>query len=287
MTHTLINGDCFDVLPDAGQFDCVFCDPPDNIGLGYEHYNDKRAEAEYVEFLDNLVTFTTPSAPIVWISFNSRWVLELGHIVRAFLKRHKDWEWKPCVQVFTFGQHNKHDLGNNHRPLWRLKRKDAPLYPEAIKVPSWRERHGDKRAKPGGRVPGDVFDHQYPSPQTNKIGSWLSAAYDDPTAGQDFKRDIDEWFETHNGDVFDFPRVTGNSKQRCDWHPTQLAEDLVERCIKLSTSEGQHVLDAFGGTGTTLRVCKKINRSCTLIELDPLYCRKIAEEHPEVLSKAA
>jgi hypothetical protein len=40
-------------------------------------------------------------------------------------------EAKPCVQVFTFGQHNHHDLGNNHRPLLRLRRPDAPLYPDA------------------------------------------------------------------------------------------------------------------------------------------------------------
>ena len=61
--------------------------------------------------------------------------------------------------------------------------------------------------------------------------------------------------------------------------PTQLNEGLVERCIKFSTREDQSVLDPFGGTGTTLRVCKQIKRRCTLVELSPGYCLNIAAEH--------
>jgi DNA modification methylase len=83
-------------------------------------------------------------------------------------------------------------------------------------------------------------------------------------------------------DVWEFPRVTGNSKQRRPYHPTQLNEGLVERAIKLSTEEGDVVCDPFGGTGTTLRVCKRINRVCHLIELDTGYCDKIAEEHDDI-----
>jgi DNA modification methylase len=177
------------------------------------------------------------TAPTVWLSFNARWTIDVGSIICDFLHRTDEWECKPCVQTFTFGQHNKHDFGNNHRPLWRLKHKDAPIYPDQIRVPSWRQLNGDKRANPEGRVPGDVFD---------------------------------------------FTRVTGNSKQRRAWHPTQLNEELVERCLLSSTLPGDHVLDPFGGTGTTLRVCKKISRRCTLIEIDQSYCDKIVEEHPDV-----
>lgn len=79
-------------------------------------------------------------------------------------------------------------------------------------------------------------------------------------------------------DVFDFPRVTGNSKQRRAWHPTQLNEKLVERCLLLTTQEGDHVLDIFAGTGTTGRVCRSIGRKCTLVEKSPFYCDKMREE---------
>lgn len=226
-------GDCLEVLPTLPKAQVIFYDPPDNIGLKYETYDDRLPDREYVFLLDRWVNRFIAHAGIVWISFNSKWTAQMGSIVCNLLEQNEGLEFKPCVQTFTFGQHNHHDLGNNHRPLWRLRWNTAPLYPDQIRVPSWRQIHGDKRADPRGRVPGDVFD---------------------------------------------FPRVTGNSKQRRRWHSTQLNEDLVERCIKLSTKEGDHVIDPFGGTGTTLRVCKRINRSCSLIELDSGYCEKIAQE---------
>ena len=40
--HTLINADCLDYLNGNSQtWTTCFCDPPDNIGLGYQTYKDK------------------------------------------------------------------------------------------------------------------------------------------------------------------------------------------------------------------------------------------------------
>lgn len=234
----IIQANCVEWLRnDARRWDCIFADPPDGIGLKYDAYNDKTSRDDYVDLLDNWLTLFALKAHCVWFSYNAKWTFEVGAVVTRLLGIYGHiLEAKPCVQTFTFGQHNSNDLGNNHRPLVRLRWNDAPLYPEAVRVPSWRQLNGDKRADPRGRIPGDVFD---------------------------------------------FPRVTGNSKQRRKWHPTQLNEGLVERCLLLTTREGDYVLDPFGGTGTTLRVCKRINRNCTLIELDPGYCAKLREEHGE------
>jgi DNA modification methylase len=238
MKYQVINGDCLYVLRTVKPVDCIFADPFDNIGLGYDTYKDRMPDHEYLKFLQDVLELCVLKSKVVWWSFNVKWTFAMGRIFENLIYQYaaspRKLVGKACQQVFTFGQHNKHDLGNNHRPLWRLMWDDAPLYPEQIKVPSWRQLNGDKRAAAGGRVPGDVFD---------------------------------------------FPRVTGNSKQRRDYHPTQLHEGLVERAIKLTTKEGDRVLDPFGGTGTTLRVCKQIKRRCTLIELDPMYCKKIAQEH--------
>ena len=190
-------------------------------------------EWQYVDWMHHCVDMFCENAPVVWVSFNSRWLLQFARVFRDIAYVH-NYEFKPCVQTFTFYQHNSKGLGNAHRPLWRLKHPEAPEYPEQIKVPSWRQQNGDKRAKAGGKVPGDVFD---------------------------------------------FPRVTGNSKQRRSWHPTQLHEGLVERCIKLNTLEDAWVTDPFAGTGTTLRVCKRINRNCILIDSDKNYIERLREEH--------
>jgi len=235
MTHRLINANCLDFLNgNRDYWTTIFADPPDNIGLGYKTYKDKLPDPLYVDLLSTWLHLFVYKAKTVWLSFNARWTFELGRIVAGLLDCTSGLEAKPCVQTFTFGQHCHHDLGNNHRPLWRLRWHDAPLLPDAIRVPSWRQENGDKRADPRGRVPGDVFD---------------------------------------------FTRVVGNSKQRRPWHPTQLNEGLVERCIRFTTPPGEPVLDPFGGTGTTLRVCKRTDNPCTLVEIDPGYCAKIAEEH--------
>lgn len=288
VSYQLINGNCLDVLKTIEPVKCIFADPFDNIGLGYNQYKDVMPEDKYLQFLEDVLWAAVYKADIVWWSFNAKWTFAMGRIFERLIKEHDrpgchKLVGKACVQVFTFGQHNKNDFGNNHRPLWRLMWEDAKLYPENVKVPSWRQRNGDKRAAPGGRVPGDVLDFQYPE----LSGSVTTHEYDKTSKGLEGPKVSVDHEEVWPGDVMDFPRVTGNSKQRCDWHPTQLHEELVERCILMSTEPGDKVADPFGGTATTYRVCKKIERSCTLIELDADYCDRISKDHGIPIRKAA
>lgn len=79
-------------------------------------------------------------------------------------------------------------------------------------------------------------------------------------------------------DVWDVPRVVGNSSERHPWHSTQHPELLMERVIKFSTVEGDKIIDIFGGTGTTLYVANRLNRDCDICEISPFYCEKIQEQ---------
>lgn len=79
--------------------------------------------------------------------------------------------------------------------------------------------------------------------------------------------------------VLDFPRVVGNATERRSYHPTQHPEALMERIVKMSTNENDIVLDLFGGTFTTLRVCKKLKRRSINIEHSTFYCEQGAKEH--------
>ena len=235
MSYTqLIQGDVEEVLEVIDPVHCIFADPPDNIGLDYAGYKDNLPAAHYVAFLQRVLTLSVEKADVIWLSYNSRWTFEVGHIICSILEYKPLWDAKACIQTFTFGQHNQSDLGNNHRPIVRLMKRSTTLYPDAIRVPSWRQLNGDKRADPRGRVPGDVFD---------------------------------------------FTRVTGNSAQRRAWHPTQLNEGLVERCLKLTCNQDDVVLDLFSGTGTTLRVCRQLGTPVISVEMDENYCHKIAEDN--------
>jgi DNA modification methylase len=54
-------------------------------------------------------------------------------------------------------------------------------------------------------------------------------------------------------------------------HFATMPPDLAERCIKAGTRPGDHVLDPFGGAGTTGLVADRLGRSATLLELNPEY----------------
>jgi len=54
-------------------------------------------------------------------------------------------------------------------------------------------------------------------------------------------------------------------------HPTVKPVALVADAIKDCSKRGQIVLDAFGGSGTTLIACEKTGRKARVLELDPAY----------------
>ena len=68
------------------------------------------------------------------------------------------------------------------------------------------------------------------------------------------------------GDVWQIKKPHKN-----DLHPTMKPVELVERAIRNSSRPGDVVLDAFGGSGTTLIAAEKSGRRARLIELDPKY----------------
>lgn len=72
------------------------------------------------------------------------------------------------------------------------------------------------------------------------------------------------------GNVWDFPR-TRFKMEEYENHPTQKPEKLLERIVKVSSNEGDIVLDPFAGSFTTIAVAQKLNRKGLGIELNPEY----------------
>lgn len=62
-------------------------------------------------------------------------------------------------------------------------------------------------------------------------------------------------------------------------HPTQKPVQLAERALKRSSEKGDIVLDAFGGSGSTLIACEQLGRKARLIELDPKYVDAIVSRY--------
>lgn len=70
-------------------------------------------------------------------------------------------------------------------------------------------------------------------------------------------------------DVFHIPFVAPSAKERLGY-PTQKPEALLERIIKVSSNEGDLVLDPFCGCGTTIAVAQRLNRRWIGIDITHL-----------------
>jgi DNA modification methylase len=75
--------------------------------------------------------------------------------------------------------------------------------------------------------------------------------------------------------VWEYHGINTFRKDRNDelaMHPTVKPVALVADAIKDVSRRGHIVLDAFGGSGTTLIAAEKAGRKARLLELDPAYC---------------
>lgn len=61
-------------------------------------------------------------------------------------------------------------------------------------------------------------------------------------------------------------------------HPTQKPVPLLKELIKIFTDEGDVVIDPVAGSGSTLRACSELNRSCYGFEIKKDFFKKAKEE---------
>lgn len=227
----LYHQEALNFVKSCGQYDCIFMDPPDNVGLGYAGVKDKRDD--YYKWLEDLILESMGKAPIVWISYYWRHDVPLKASL-AWILRHSDWEAKTFIWRFTFGQYNDKDCGSGYRPILRLSRPRVEWSVDAIRIQSERMRLGDSRAC-GPKVPDDVWE---------------------------------------------FPRVVGNSVERREWIPTQHPEALMKRIYLLSG--GTKILELFAGSGTGIRVAKRLGFDLDTVELSGDYIKRLRAEHPDI-----
>lgn len=81
-------------------------------------------------------------------------------------------------------------------------------------------------------------------------------------------RRIDEIIEQGKAisDVWQMPIISSSSKERLGY-PTQKPEALLERIIKASSNEGDVILDAYCGCGTSVAVAERLNRKWVGIDI--------------------
>lgn len=235
-----------------GSVDLAFADPPFNIGYNYDVYRDKKESDDYLdwsgEWIREVVRVLKDDG-IFWLAIGDEYAAEL----KVLMQREcglvcRSW----VVWYYTFGVNCKVKFTRSHAHLFFMVKNPEKFTfnDDQIRVPSARQLvYGDRRANPKGRLPDDT---------------WILRPQDIP---ESFSAEEDTWY---------FPRVAGTFKERAGFHGCQMPEQLLGRIIRACSNPQEVVLDPFGGSGTTLKVAKKLGRKFIGFELSADYCQNIA-----------
>ena len=253
--NRVVNGDCIDGLKqlDTGSVDLAFADPPFNIGYSYDVYQDRLAANQYLDWsrvwTAEVVRALKPNGTF-WLAIGDEYAAELKVMLQREHGLHcRSW----VVWYYTFGVNCKAKFTRSHAHLFHMVKDPSnfTFNADAVRVPSARQLvYGDSRANPAGRLPDDT---------------WILRPQDIPDS---FTAEEDTWY---------FPRVNGTFKERAGWHGCQMPEQLLGRIIKACSNPGELVLDPFAGSGTTLAVAKKLDRSFLGFELSPQYAQQVEQ----------
>lgn len=109
---------------------------------------------------------------------------------------------------------------------------------------------------------------------------WLSVGHGDYRSNQEFifysKRGSS--FYDPKGtkqDVWTIRKLSPDKKM----HTTKKPILLIERAIQNSSLIKNSILDVFGGSGSTLIACEKLNRKCYMMEIVPHYVDVIIKRY--------
>jgi len=95
--------------------------------------------------------------------------------------------------------------------------------------------------------------------------------------GHRWSKDSNEKTEhTPIGDAWYISTIAGNARERLGY-PTQKPLSLLDRIIKASSNEGDIVLDAFCGCGTSLVSSQMNKRKWIGIDISPTACRVVSK----------
>ena len=253
--NSVIEGDCLEGMKQLadGFVDLVFADPPFNIGYHYDVYQDTLEDNEYLgwsrQWMEEVIRVLKDDGSF-WLAIGDEYAAEMKVLMQRTLGMTcRSW----VIWYYTFGVNCQKKFNRSHAHLFQMV-KDPDNFTfnaDAIRVPSARQLvYGDKRANPRGRLPDDT---------------WILRPQDLP---EGFQPDDDTWY---------FPRVAGTFKERSGFHGCQMPEQLLGRIIRISSNEGELVLDPFAGSGTTLAAACKLQRKYLGYEISTDYVKAIRQ----------
>jgi DNA modification methylase len=168
----LYNQDCLEFLASDtySAYGTIIMDPPDNLGLGYDGYHDRKEIHDYYYWLRSLIRASVGRCDTLWISVYWEHEPFVKYILWDYYKHSH--EMRTFIWSFNFGQYTESDFVSGYRPIIRLRRKGVKSTFDGIKVPSVRSEIGDTRTVNTLRVPSDVWNYPRITGNHSERCSW-------------------------------------------------------------------------------------------------------------------
>ena len=254
-------GDCVEVMESMTEksVNTIVTSPPYNLNKCYGEYNDNCSFSEWEELIDSVAkaahriltddgSFLLNVSPVP--DKKTKEIIPLDAIAYFVFKKHGYYLRNSIVWHFNNMQNCTNRLsGRWEAILWFVK--DINNYQfnlDDIRIPYITKN--DKRLVGGvGRNPTDTWNFDLP--------------------------ESDFWY---------FDRVNNMTKNKLgiSEHPCVFPTTMIERIIKMTTKEGEVVLDPFLGSGTTLVAANNLKRVGLGIELDdkfsPIIEKRVVNE---------
>lgn len=246
LKYNFILGDCIDELKkmEDNSVNIVMTSPPYNIGIKYHKYDDKQPREQYLEWIFD-----------IFIELK-RILKDNGHIFLNMGYTNKD----PWISM---------EVALKLKDLLVLQNNITWVKSISISDKS-EDTFGHFKPINSDRYMNVTNENIYHFTKDDKV------KIDKKAIGVPYKwkcnlknRKTGEIKEDKRckGNTWFIPYDTINNKKEKGYHPATFPEGLVEHCIKLTGIKNGIVLDPFVGSGTTIRVSKKLSDSIDDYEL--------------------
>ncbi len=312
--HTIYRGDCLEILPHFPDecIDLIYIDPPFNSNRNYEVFwgdtAEKRAFEDRYGDAQAYIAYMRPRVAELFRvlkktgSFYYHCDWHASHYIKVMLDEifganffRTEIVWKRAnAKGLAFTR-----MANNHDVIFYYTRENEftwnPQYSELsvkyiedfykyVEPETGRKYRLSDITNPNRDRPNLTYEFR----GVTRVWRWTKEKMEQldregriyqskPGAVPSYKRYLDESKGTPVDSVWnDIPPISSQSAERLGY-PTQKPVALLERIVKASSNEGDVVLDAFCGCGTTLVACENLNRKWLGIDVSPTACRVMGE----------
>jgi site-specific DNA-methyltransferase (adenine-specific) len=155
-------GDCIELMKQIANnsIDLIFADPPFNIGIKYDNYNDKKSYEEYYRWSEKWLKECyriLKKTGTIYIAIGDEFAAEINIILKRTGFYFRNW----IIWYYTFGQNQRKKFNRAHTHIFYFTKsvENFTFNDDVVRIPSARQLvYNDKRAHPKGKVPDDVWE---------------------------------------------------------------------------------------------------------------------------------